>query len=170
MLEPKNKGGHNLGSGKKKWKSQTKGRGGLTPKQAKLVANKVKGMTDLEAYKNSYEPVTKNPRSINTMAFDELHKPHVRKALNDALDKAGVTEEYVVGEAKALFERCEKDNDKLASLKLLAELKRLIGRAAASDEGIKPQTVNILNVKLDKMDDKQLVEFLRDEKNKESLE
>jgi len=144
----------------KKLRSRIKSRGGLTPKQAKLIGNKVKGMTNIDAYADAYEPTTTSTQSLAAMGGAELGKPHIRKALDDALENAGITETYVVMEAKKIFEASESDSDKLRSLKFIAELKRLVG-SNAQIEQTSPKTVNILNLKLDKLGDGELMDMLR---------
>lgn len=145
---------------KKKWRSKRKGRGGLTYKQARLIANKVKGMTHIDAYKDAYEPATTSEASILAMGAAELGKPHIKAALDRALDRAGITEDYVVEEAKKIFDDTIRGMDKLKALKFMAELKKLVGPASRVDKG-PTKTVNVLNIKLDKLDDGELMEMLR---------
>lgn len=141
-----------------KCKSKTKGRGGLTRKQVKFVEGKVLGKTNSDAYESAYVN-NSTTRVASANAAQLMRKPEVKKAIERALENAGVTEDYIVIEAKKLYEGSEKDRDKLMSLKLLAELKKLIG-AGANVEKAGPKTVNILNVQLDEMENSELVELL----------
>ena len=147
----------------KKRGSKKKGRGGLTPKEAKIVSNKAKGMANADAYEDAYETTSTNRGAMSANATKILNKPHVREALDNALDKAGVTADYVVGNAVSVFEGASGTYEKLGSLKFLAELKRLVG-AGATVEQSSPKTVNILNLNLDKLGESELMDLLMNAK------
>lgn len=150
---------------KKKRGSKSKGRDGLTLKEAKLVANRAKGMSNHEAYRDAYETTSTNKSAMTANASNILSKPRVKEALENALERKGVTVDYIVGNAKNLFEESEKPNDQLQSLKFLAELARLTGATAVIDP-TSPKTVNILNVRLDKLKETELMDMLLNAKRK----
>ena len=63
-------------------------KGGLTPKQEKFVQNLVKGMSQREAYKKSYNAKKMKDASIDTKAWELMQKVEIRERYDELMGKA----------------------------------------------------------------------------------
>lgn len=76
----------------------------LTGKERKFVLAKVKGDTNVDAYKKAgYAPMNRKAVSVNA---SQIHtKPHIQQAIQDALALHEATPEFAVGRLKAIAEQ-----------------------------------------------------------------
>jgi hypothetical protein len=75
--------------------------GKLTVRQRKFVANKVKGMTNHEAYlKAGYQASSYNIARNNSSKL--MAKDNIQQAIDTALEYHGATPEFAVGRLKAI--------------------------------------------------------------------
>lgn len=73
----------------------------LTTKERKFVNAKVKGLTNVDAYKQAgYSITSKKVASVN--AAKVRVKPHIQEAIDDALSFHEATPEFAVGRLKAI--------------------------------------------------------------------
>ena len=62
--------------------------GNLTPKQEKFVCNLVKGMSQREAYKNSYSASKMKDNTIDRKAYELSSKGYIRTRYKELVEKA----------------------------------------------------------------------------------
>ncbi len=77
----------------------------LTMKERKFIAAKVKGQTDLAAYKNAGYSILKNNNSMRVNANKVKKRPHISEAIDKALLFHEATPEFAVGRLKAIAEQ-----------------------------------------------------------------
>jgi len=103
--------------------------GGMTSKMAKFADLSFSGLSDIEAYRQSYDVSGMTPRSIATKAHEVAHHPLVtsklrelqqaREAQSILISRLG--KEYVLEGIMKIAERGDKDSTKLRALELLGK-------------------------------------------------
>lgn len=109
----------------------------LTAKERKFVTEIVKGATKTEAYMKTYN--TKgNKTTVHSEASRTASKPHVKHAIDSALELHGLTPEHAIKELKYIVDQ----NDEIGA-KRLAIMNTLELHGWRKDE--RPQSVLQIN-------------------------
>lgn len=93
----------------------------LTPKERKFVKSKIEGKTNRQAYKDAGYSIMKR-ESMDVAASQINNKPHIQKAIDDALEKLGGTPEWAVQQLMKVAEQDEEIGAKRLAAKDILEL------------------------------------------------
>ena len=93
----------------------------LTGKQRKFVKAKVEGMNNMEAYADAGYS-TKNRDVVKAQSSTLRNKPHIQKAIDDALELHGATPEWAVKQLMSVAKQDKEIGAKRLASKDILEL------------------------------------------------
>jgi phage terminase small subunit len=93
----------------------------LNIKEKKLVKERISGKTQLQAYGDAGYSV-KNKEAAQVNASVKFNKPHIQKAIDDALALHGATPEWAVGQLMKVAEQDKEVGAKRLASKDILEL------------------------------------------------